>query len=152
MKRVIDSDVKLGAVLFLFCLLLWFFLIPAQIKGDEQRLYPRFATFFIALPSLIILFRGIRKGIFTPEGKTFLTVLHESRYCMGAVGLMILYAMALSRLGYYSSSFLAVVVFMVYLGERRPLPLVLTPLGFLLVVNVVIERILNYPLPEGILF
>ena len=104
------------------------------------------------IPSLILLFKGIRKGIFSPEGKPFLTVLHESRYCFGAVGLMVLYAVAMSYLGYYSSSFLAVSVFMMYLGEKRPLPLVLTPLAYLLVVNIVIERILNYPLPEGLLF
>jgi hypothetical protein len=79
-------------------------------------------------------------------------VLHESRYCLGAVGLMVLYALAMSYLGYYSSSFLAVAVFMMYLGEKRPIPLLLTPVAYLLVVNIVIERILNYPLPEGFLF
>ncbi|MFO8090714.1 MAG: tripartite tricarboxylate transporter TctB family protein [Desulfatiglandaceae bacterium] len=152
MKRIIDSDVKLGMVLLLFCILLWFFLIPTQIRGDEQKLYPRFTTFFIAIPSLILLFRGIRKGIFSTEGKSFLVVLYESRYCLGAVGLMVLYAVAMSYLGYYSSSFLAVAVFMIYLGERRPIPLLLTPVAYLLVVNIVIERILNYPLPEGFLF
>ncbi len=152
MKRIIDSDVKLGAVLLLFCIVLWLVLIPAQIRGDEQKLYPRFTTFFIAIPSLVLLFRGIRKGVFSTEGKPFLALVHESRYCLGAVGLMVLYAVAISYLGYYSSSFLGVAVFMMYLGERRPFPLLLTPLAYLLVVNIVIERILNYPLPEGFLF
>lgn len=152
MRKVIDGDVKLGAVLLLFCLWLWLFAIPLQIRGDEQKLYPRFTTFFIAIPSLIILLRGLRKGVFAPEGKPFLTVLHESRYCLGAVGLMVLYAVGMSYLGYYSSTFLAVAAFMMYLGERRPVPLVLTPLGLMLVVNIVIERILSYPLPEGFLF
>jgi hypothetical protein len=151
-KKIINSDVKLGLVLLLFCILLWFFLIPTQIRGDEQKLYPRFTTFFIAIPSLILLFRGTRKGIFSTEGKSFMLVLHESRYCLGAVGLMVLYALAMSYLGYYSSSFLAVAVFMMYLGEKRPIPLLLTPVAYLLVVNIVIERILNYPLPEGFLF
>lgn len=152
MKRVIDSDVKLGAVLILFCLWLWVFAIPAQIRGDEQKIFPHLTTLFIAIPSLVLMFRGIRKGVFSTEGKPFLTVLNESRYCLGAVGLMVVYALGIRYLGYYSATFLGVVAFMMYLGERRPLPLVLTPIGLLLLVNVVIERILSYPLPEGFLF
>jgi len=151
-KKVVDSDVKLGVVLLLFCLWLWIFAIPMQIRGDEQKLYPRFTTFFILIPSLIILLRGIRRGIFTTEGKSFLTVLNESRYCLGAVGLMVLYATGIVYLGYYPATFPAVVAFMIYLGERRPIPLVLTPLGLMLLVNIVVERILSYPLPGGILF
>ena len=152
MRKVIDNDVKLAAVLLLFCLWLWVYAIPGQIRGNEQKIYPRLTTFFIAIPSLVILFRGIRKGFFAKEGMPFLAVLHESRYCLGAVGLMVLYALGISYLGYYASSFLAVIAFMLYLGERRPLPLILTPLGLLLLVNIVIERVLSYPLPEGLLF
>jgi hypothetical protein len=83
---------------------------------------------------------------------SFPAVLYEGRYCLAAVGLMLLYALGMSFLGYYSATFLIVPAFMLLLGERRPLPLVLMPIGLLVVVNIVIERILNYPLPEGILF
>ncbi len=152
MKRVIDGDVKLGAVLLLFCLWLWVFAIPGQIRGNEQKIFPHLTTLFIAIPSLVLMFRGIRKGIFSTEGKPFVAVLNESRYCLGAVALMVLYAVGMIYLGYYSSTFLGVVAFMIYLGERRPLPLVLTPIGLLLLVNIVVERILSYPLPEGFLF
>lgn len=152
MKRVIDNDVKLGVVLLLFCLWLWAFAIPAQIRGVEQKIFPRLTILFIAIPSFLLMVSGIRKGFFSTEGAPFVTVLKESRYCLGAVVLMVVYGVGLMYLGYYSATFLAVAAFMMYLGERRPLPLVLTPIGLLLLVNIMVERILSYPLPEGILF
>lgn len=152
MKKIVNSDVKLGATLLLFCLWVWFYAIPTQIKGDTQQLYPRFVTLFIVVPSLLILFRGLKAGFWKTGPQTFLDILKESRRSIAAIAMMVLYAVSMEYVGYYASSAAAGVAFMLFMGVRWPLPLILIPAGLLLAVNIVIERILQFPLPGGVFF
>lgn len=138
---------KLGIILMLFCLFLWCYAIPFQTKGGNQALFPKFSTIFLFVPAVLLIIKG-----FKARGTAGSSQVFFSRHTLLILPMILAYIFLIDIIGYYVSSFLAIVCFMLYFGVRRPLPMIVTPTVLLLAIYVIIGKILTFPMPEGILF
>ncbi len=147
-----NKDLKLGTILMFFCLFLWFYAIPFQTRGGNQALFPKFATIFLFVPAILLIIKGFRSrgksgGAEAGAGQKFF-----SRHTLLILPMILAYIFLIDIIGYYVSSFLAIVSFMLYFGVRRPLPMIVTPSVLLLAVYIIIGKVLSFPMPEGFLF
>lgn len=143
------TDQKLGLALLIFCLILWFFVIPHQVAGKAQSLFPRIITIFIGIPSFFLII--IRKD--SPRQTPF--GLEErkgiARVIITAI-IFFIYILVINFLGFFISSFVASLLFMLYFGARDWKKIVVIPAMLLLFIYFLIERLLGFPLPSGIVF
>ena len=56
-------DRFIGCLFLCLCALLWFVIIPQQISGEEQAMYPRLTIIFLAIPALFMALRTTGKNI-----------------------------------------------------------------------------------------
>ncbi len=139
----------LGIVIIVFCIVLWFFMIPTQVKGKEQKIFPRLITVFLAIPSALLI--ASRKEVsedfshqsFDREG--VLRVIVTA--CLFAIYLFII-----GYVGFFPASFLFFVVLMAYFGVRSWKKFLFIPVVLLFAIYFIIERLLRFPLPEGEIF
>jgi len=143
------TDQKLGLALLIFCLILWFFVIPHQVAGKAQSLFPRIITIFIGISSFLLIIRrkdSPKKTPFASEEKKGIT-----RVTITAI-IFFIYILMINFLGYFISSFFASVAFMLYFGGRDWKKFILIPFMLLLFIYFLIEKLLGFPLPSGIIF
>ena len=55
-------DRFIGCLFLCLCALLWFVIIPQQISGEEQAMYPRLTIIFLAIPALFMALRTTGKS------------------------------------------------------------------------------------------
>lgn len=128
---------------------MWFFIIPNQIGGKVQSLFPRFITIFIAVSSFFLIVR--RKDISKEISHGTMNKKGIVRVIVIAI-MFLIYILIIDFFGYFISSFLALVAFMLYFGVRDLKRLILIPFTLLLVIHFLIEKLLNFPLPKGMIF
>ena len=56
-------DRFIGCLFLCLCALLWFVIIPQQVSGEEQAMYPRLTIIFLAIPALLMALRTTGKNI-----------------------------------------------------------------------------------------
>ena len=147
-----NKDRITGLLFLFFCALLWTWLIPCYVKGEEQSIFPKLVTLFIAIPSLLLCLRkgghapaepsSCPSGIFRSSG------LHLLLLAAGYA----LYLIAAARIGFFVSSLAAGMSALLFFRERSPLIILGVPLSLLAVIYFVIVYLLKYPMPAGILF
>jgi putative tricarboxylic transport membrane protein len=81
-----------------------------------------------------------------------LMIAKDPRRFWGLFILLLLYAVAVSTLGFYPTSALFLPLGMLLLGARKPMIIGLTSAGVLLFIYLVFAKLLEVPLPEGTLF
>lgn len=65
----------LGLGVLVFCLLLWFLIIPNQTEGKTGAEFPRLIVLFLAIPGAVLLLRsGAATGAAPPEGRRALCI------------------------------------------------------------------------------
>jgi hypothetical protein len=138
-----------GIGIVVFCLALWFLVIPTQTKGNEAAFFPRLITILILIPG--ILFIATRRGI--SEGSTNKTYNKEgiirvivTAFAFGAYLFMVKY------IGFFTSSFIVIIALMAYYGVKSWKKFILIPSILLLFIYFIIERFLGFPLPNGWIF
>lgn len=143
------TDQKLGLALLIFCLIMWFLIIPNQVMGKAQSLFPRIITIFIGIPSFLLIISRKDSPKETPFG------LEEkkgiTRVTITAI-IFFIYIFIIDFLGYFISSFLASLAFMLYFGARNWKKTIVIPVMLLLFIYFLIEKLLGFPLPSGIIF
>jgi len=144
-----NADQKLGIGLIIFCIIMWFYCIPYHIVGDAPKFFPRLIIFFILIPAvlLIITRRQIPKG----ERQRFRDRkdLHQAFL---TAGFFLFYIALIDVLGYFTTSFLALMAFLYFFGQRDWKGIILVPAGILFFIYFVIERMLSFPLPKGLIY
>lgn len=145
-----NTSQKFGLTLLIFCVIMWFFVIPTQVGGMRESTYPRFVTVWIAISSVFLILqsrRGVSKRIFHGlENKKRI-----ARVVVITITFLI-YVLMIGFLGFYVSGFLFLVMVMLSLGVRDWKILILMPSTFLLFLYFLIERLLVFPLPKGRIF
>ena len=131
-----SADQKLGIGMIIFCIVVWFYCIPYRIVGDAPKFFPRLIIFFILIPSILLIItrRQAPKG--EPVRFRNRKDLHKA---MITAGFFIGYIALIDVLGYFTSSFLAIMLFLYFFGQRSWTGLLLIPTGILFFIYVIIN-------------
>jgi hypothetical protein len=145
----VNDDQKLGLVLILFCIILWFYAIPCHIVGKAPKFFPRLVTIFILIPSILLVLTRRGGPRETPQRFRDLKGIHKA---LATAGLFILYISFIDFIGYFTSSFVAIMVFMLFFGSRSWKGIIFIPATILFFIYIVIVKILSFPLPKGLIY
>lgn len=144
-----NADQKLGIGLIIFCIIMWFYCIPYAIVGDTPKFFPRLIIFFILVPAVLLIVT--RRQL--PKGKHLQfrdrKDLHKAFL---TAGFFLIYIAVIDLLGYFTASFLAIMGFLYFFGQRSWKGMLLVPAGILFFIYFVIERMLSFPLPKGFIY
>ena len=144
-----SADQKLGVGMIIFCIIVWFYCIPYRIVGDAPKFFPRLIIFFILIPSILLIFTRRE----TPKGEpTRFLNRKDLHKAMITAGFYFGYIALIDVLGYFTTSFLAIVLFLYFFGQRSWKGLLLIPAGILFFIYFVIVRTLSFPLPKGYIY
>lgn len=145
-----NSEQKIGLILLIFCIVIWFFIIPSQVAGVRESIFPRFITVWILISSLFLIVQSWK----SPPKK----ISHELpdkgtiiRF-ISIVFMLLIYVLIIYFLGFFIPSFLFLVIIMLVLGVRDWRLLILVPSILLLSIHLLIEKLLVFPLPKGRIF
>ena len=145
-----NTDQKLGIGLILFCIVTWFYAIPYHIDGDAPKFFPRLIVFFILVPAILLI--ATRREL-TPENKgSGIGGRKDIHKALLAAVFFLVYISLIDVLGYFTTSFLAIMGFLYFFGVRSWKGMIIIPSGILFFVYLVIERILSFPLPKGMIY
>ena len=138
-------DRFIGCLFLCLCALLWFVIIPQQVSGEEQAMYPRLTIIFLAIPALLMALGALAKAFSNSSDSVFPRILF----------LVVSYAvciMSTEYVGFFVTNAVFCMIYMLFFLERGLIRIVLTPLLLLGAIYGIVVSFLNYPLPSGILF
>lgn len=133
-------------VALVFFLLTFSFKVSKLATGVSARSMPRLWVFFLLVSGIMVIV-NILTGKEEPDEP-----LGRWQLSVAVIVLSILSVFLFSYIGYYISSGLFIVVFMLLLGVRKPIPLLVTPIAWGLFTYFVFNRFLFITLPVGSLF
>lgn len=145
-----NKDQKFGIILLIFCLILWFFIIPTQISTTKDAVYPRFVNVWIAICGILLILKSWKS--------TEKIILYESKDEKGIIRVVatvivfLIYIFMIDFLGFFISSFIFIIILMLSFGVRQWIKLISVPIIILLFLYFLIKKVLFFPLPEGIFF
>jgi putative tricarboxylic transport membrane protein len=122
---------------------------PVSVQGSTA-LYVRFLGIALGFFCGLELFLWFKNRSQAAAEK--MTIAAVPRRFWGLFILLLIYSTALSYLGFYLSSALFLPLAMLMLGAKKPISITLTSAGVLLFVYLVFAKLLEVPLPEGLLF
>ena len=146
-------DRFIGCLFLCLCALLWFVIIPQQVSGEEQAMYPRLTIIFLAIPALLMALRTTGKNIFLGALAKAFSNSSDSVFPR-ILFLVVSYAVCMSTeyVGFFVTNAVFCMIYIFFFLERGLIRIVLTPLLLLGVIYGIVVFFLNYPLPSGILF
>lgn len=133
-------------VALIFFLLTFSFKVSKMASGVSARSMPRLWIFLILVSGIMVVV-NILAGKEEPDAP-----LGRWQLSVAVIVLSILSVVLFSYIGYYISSGLFIVAFMLLLGERKPVPLVVTPIAWGVFTYFVFNKFLFITLPVGSLF
>ena len=145
-----NKDQKFGIILLIFCLILWFFIIPTQISSTKDAVYPRLVNVWIVICAILLILKSWKS--------TEKIILDESKDKQGIIRVVatviifLIYIFMIDFLGFFISSFIFIIILMLSFGVRQWIKLISVPIIILLFLYFLIKKVLFFPLPEGIFF
>lgn len=145
-----NSNQKIGLILLIFCIVIWFFIIPAQVAGVRESIFPRFITVWILISSLFLIAQSWKN----PPKKISHELLDKDTIIrfIAILFMFLIYILIIDFLGFFIPTFLFLVIIMLVLGVRDWKLLILIPFILLLSIHLLIEKLLVFPLPRGRIF
>jgi len=145
-----NKDQKFGIVLLIFCFILWFFLIPTQISSTKDAVYPRLVNVWIAICGILLILKSWKstEKIILDEAKDKKGIIRV----VAIVIIFLIYIFMIDFLGFFISSFIFIIILMLSFGVRQWIKLISVPIIILLFLYFLIQKVLFFPLPEGIFF
>ena len=144
------TDRLLGLGIVLFCLILWFLIIPQQTSHRRAAEFPRMVVVFMALPALVLAIKPT-----LPASERVTWGMAEKR-AMGRsvilLGLTALYMGLVPVVGFYICSTISLLAFLRCLGEKRWRYLFILPLCVMTILYLTIAKMLSFPMPTGRFF
>ena len=146
MVQELNSDQKFGFIILICCALIWF-LIPSQVQGVKASIYPRFVTIWITISciAMVILSRKDAPKKVWYGSKEIIQVIIVAIVCL-------IYSLGIDFIGFYTSSFLFLIIAMSSFGIRNWKILILILPSFMIFIYFLIEKLLNFTLPKGRFF
>jgi putative tricarboxylic transport membrane protein len=117
---------------------------PAQPIDPGPAAFPRLIVGGLAIFALLQLLEPSKGEEPLPRGRQALKVV-------GVLVLLLVYAVVLKPLGFIVSTIIFLVGALILAGVRRPLPLVLMPVGLAVVLFYVFYELLRVSLPRGVI-
>jgi len=145
-----NRDQKIGIIILIFCIVIWFFVIPAQVTGRRESIFPRFTTIWILISSFFLIVQSW-KVVPKKISQELLDKKTIIRFISIAF-IFLIYILTIDFLGFFIPTFLFLVITMSVLGIRDWRLLILIPLVLLLSIHFLIEKLLVFPLPKGRIF
>lgn len=140
------GDVVAGALLLVFAAATFVVTLgfpgPGQPNDPGPAAFPRIIAVALAVLAVLQLVRP-QGGEALPRGRTAVRVA-------GVVGLLAAYAAVLEVLGFILASILFLLGALMLAGVRRPLLLVVIPVGVSVVLFYVFYELLDVSLPRGV--
>lgn len=145
-----NRDQKIGIIILILFIVIWFFIIPAQVAGRRESFFPRFTTIWILISSFILIVQSWKVvpnkiSYELPDKKTIFQFI-------SIAFILLICILAIDFLGFFIPTFLFLVITMSVLGVRDWRLLILIPLVLLLSIHFLIEKLLVFPLPKGRIF
>ncbi len=145
-----NRDQRIGIIILIFCIVIWFFVIPAQITGRRESIFPRFTTIWILISSFFLIVQS-RKVV--PNKISYELLDKKTIFQFIVIAFILLICiLTIDFLGFFIPTFLFLVITMSVLGVRDWRLLILIPLVLLLSIHFLIEKLLVFPLPKGRIF
>lgn len=145
-----NRDQRIGIIILIFCIVIWFFVIPAQITGRRESIFPRFTTIWILISSFFLIVQS-RKVVPNKISYELLDKKTIFQFIV-IVFILLICILTIDFLGFFIPTFLFLVITMSVLGVRDWRLLILIPLVLLLSIHFLIEKLLVFPLPKGRIF
>ncbi|MBD3306263.1 hypothetical protein GF339_07725 [candidate division KSB3 bacterium] len=144
-------DIGVGIVLILLSVAVFALSsgYPMPKSGLPVRAVPRMLAGIITILSVVLIVSAWKTSQQRPprfEGFTKGTYL-----ILIVIALLIGYILILQRVGFIFSSMALMVILMFVFGERRTLILTSVPIGLVLGLYIIFEKLAMVPLPKGIL-
>ncbi len=142
----IHSDIYISVVMLVISISLTIMTFDMP-EGPEK--FPRIILFFLTIFSIYILATGIKKSLKNIDSdRKFINIKHP----IISFILIFLYIFLIDKLGFFSSTSVFMIAFMLYYNIRNYITVALCLLGLNLFVYVLFVYQLNIQLPTGILF
>lgn len=125
-----------------------FFLLSAPLPEQSQT-FPRAAALLVIIPSVLLIIRALRGRQAEAPATRRTGFTAEDRRVGAVIVASIVYAASLKFLGFFVASAIFIPACAWFLGMRRPVPLVLTTAGFLVVMYWLFRIALRVPLPAS---
>lgn len=142
------SDRLFGLFLIAFCVFLTGYIFPNYIETSENRVFTYFAVALIIIPSIVITIRS--------KGPLVTKITADKKKSLAYVAVLFVtygaYLYCIDIVGYFTSSLIASIFFMYFLGERNIKFIVAIPLTVLALVYLLLEYTLQFLLPHGSFF
>ena len=139
MEEAMSVDRLIGGLFLFACLLLWFWIIPQQVVGEEQAFYPRLTVILVAIPAALMFLRNKGRRI------TLAFFRQGPSRC-------IVFLLCVEKIGFFVSSAVFCPLYMLFFAERNFWRISLTTCGLLGGIYIIVVQLLKYPLPAGLLF
>lgn len=145
-----NRDQKIGIVILVFWIVILFFVIPAQVAGRRESIFPRFTSIWILISSFILI---VQSWKVVPNKISSEVLDKKTLFQFIAIAFIFLICiLTIDFLGFFIPTFLFLVITMSVLGVRDWRLLILIPLVLLLSIHFLIEKLLVFPLPKGRIF
>ncbi len=141
----------IGVVIVFYVVCAFFYSETIKLKSNIQT-YPKFIVIVLfGLTTLYLIQMIVNAKRFGVEsGKEDFKGFQTVQF-FGCLGLTILYLLAVSFIGFYVSTFVFLVVSLLFL-RVKPLPTVIATVAILVLVYLAFTLFLEVKLPKGILF
>ena len=147
------QDRTVGCLFMGLSLLLWFVVLPREIQGEAQILYPRLTVLFMAIPAFFMMLRRPRRTSQHTGGDRASLPARDVGWRIVLLVLLMAGCIVLTGVvGFFVANFLCAVVYMRFFGERRLTRVLGVPAVLLAAIYIIVVRLLHYHLPTGTLF
>lgn len=142
----------LAIILIVFSLIMWFYIIPTQVCGPKEAMFPKIVTVWLIVNSIILLLRypseEKREKIISPNDKLY------SKKILIIFFVFLIYIILIYYFGFFPSSFIFLITIMMVLGMgiKDWKKMMVTTSVFLFFIYLVVERLLSFRLIRGIYF
>ncbi len=144
-----NTDRKLGIGLIVFCIIMWFYCIPYHIVGRDPKFFPRLIVFFILIPAVLLIVTRKDAAIASRPRFSDRKDLHKSFLtCL----FFLIYIALIDIIGYFTATFLTILGFLYFFGDRNWKGMLLVSSGIIFFIYFVIEKMLSFPLPKGVIY
>ena len=148
------SDIIEALVFMVFCVFAWHQILglPPSDEGDAgMGFFPGFCVVGILIFSAVLLFRSLIFSKMLSGTPPLLTRAMLARLACVLI-LMLLYSLSYEWLGFYLSTTLFGILFLLFIGERNAFYVVLFPIAITVLVYFGFVRLLGVLLPVGDVF
>ncbi len=148
MHKTRIQDLVIGIIVAALGVFLWTYTNGPKIS-DQNRNFSRFVlAVFIGLGLILAVISIVNAK--KPRGKE--VTIPEFKNPLIMYVIIIAYVLLMTRLGFFAATVLFMPVVMLFMGYRKPIPIVCVTAGMLAFVYILFVLELKVRLPKGILF